>query len=39
MANHKSLETTKIYIRPKSKTELRDKLQALREQKDKENEK
>lgn len=31
LANHKSTEVTRIYIKPKSKAELRDKLNALKE--------
>lgn len=38
LANHKSIETTRIYIRPKSKSELMDKLQELKEKQIKRNE-
>lgn len=30
LANHKSIETTSIYIKPKSKSEIRDKINELR---------
>jgi guanylate kinase len=34
-AGHKSTDTTLIYVKPKSKTEVREKLKQLREKKNK----
>ena len=39
IAGHKSTDTTLIYIRPKSKTEIREKIRELKEKKLKEIEK